>query len=238
MKWNEDRSERCDRLNPWLNHGSLSTENPGGNDRAVRLPDKEDNSDPSMNACSLDNLQRSVVLVGIMGVGKSAIGRRLAMRLGLPFVDADHEIEAAAGCTIDDIFSRFGEAEFRKGEARVIKRLIDSGQIVMATGGGAYMNDKTRTVIKARAISIWLRADLDTLVRRVRRRTDRPLLKQGDPRQTLKRLMAERDPTYAMADIVVDSTEGPHDLVVDAIVEELKRHPSSAPDMAYSETRQ
>lgn len=159
-----------------------------------------------------------------MGAGKSAIGRRLAICLGLPFVDADHEIELAAGCTIEDIFERFGESEFRKGEEKVIRRLLRGPRKVLATGGGAYMNQRTRELIGERGVAVWLRADLETLLRRVGRRNDRPLLKGGDARETLARLMEERYPVYAQADIVVDSTEGPHELVVQEVVDKLEQH--------------
>ena len=176
-----------------------------------------------MPACPADKSERSIVLVGIMGAGKSAIGRRLATTLDLPFVDADDEIEAAAGCSIEDIFARYGEAEFRKGEERVLRRLMNGPRKVLATGGGAFMNERTRDAIQERGISVWLRADLDTLMRRVGRRNDRPMLKGGDPRELMRKLMEVRYPVYAQADIVVDSTEGPHDLVVQAINEKLNR---------------
>ncbi len=156
-----------------------------------------------------------------MGAGKSAIGRRLARRLALPFVDADDEIEAAAGCTIEEIFERFGEAEFRQGEERVIARLLTEPRRVVATGGGAFMSAKTREAIREAGISVWLRADLPTLMKRVRRRRDRPLLKQGDPERTMARLMDARYPVYGEADIVIDSADGPHDQVVEAVVEAL-----------------
>jgi shikimate kinase len=156
-----------------------------------------------------------------MGAGKSTVGRRLATRLGMPFVDADHEIEAAAGCTIPEFFERHGEAAFRDGESRVIARLLRGEPKILATGGGAFMNEKTRERIKRRATSVWLRADLDLLVSRVTRRDNRPLLKQGDPREIMQRLMDERYPVYAEADIVVDSDDGPHEAVVERIVAAL-----------------
>ena len=180
---------------------------------------------------------RSVVLVGLMGAGKSAIGRRLALRLDLPFVDADHEIETAAGCTIEDYFSRFGEAEFRKGERKVIERLLRGPVKVLATGGGSFMNPKTRTAIRASGISVWLRADLDTLVKRVKRRNNRPLLKRGDQRKILERLMQERYPIYALADIVVDSGDGPHEIVVEDIVKRLAAVPTDSADAGVAEAR-
>ena len=148
--------------------------------------------------------QRSVVLVGMMGAGKSSIGRRLAGRLEIPFVDADTEIEKAAGMSIPEIFSAHGEPYFRAGETRVIARLLDGGPQVLATGGGAFMNPETRTTIRAKGISVWLRASVEVLARRIKRRNDRPLLKGADPIETLRRLVDERYPTYAEADITVN----------------------------------
>jgi shikimate kinase len=153
--------------------------------------------------------KESIVMVGLMGAGKTSIGRRLAARLGLPFVDADDEIEAAAGSSIDDIFERLGEAGFRDGERRVIARLLDGPPIVLATGGGAFLDAKTRERIATKGISVWLRADIDTLVRRTSRRNNRPLLKNGEPREILTRLMKQRHPIYQLADIVVDSFDAP-----------------------------
>jgi shikimate kinase len=149
------------------------------------------------------------------------VGKRLAARLGLPFVDADAEIEAAAGMAISEIFARHGEAAFRDGERRVIARLLEGPPAVLATGGGAFMDPATRAAIKARMVSVWLKAELDVLVRRCARRGNRPLLSQGEPRDVLARLMAERYPIYAEADIVVESGDGPHDEVVAAIVRQL-----------------
>jgi shikimate kinase len=158
---------------------------------------------------------RSIVLVGMMGVGKSSVGRRLAARLSIPFVDADAEIEKAAGMSITDIFSHHGEADFRSGEARVIARLLEGGPQVLATGGGAFMNPKTRDVIGAKGISIWLKADLEVLLRRInRRKNDRPLLQTADPAETLRVLLAEREPTYAQADLIVESRDVVHDAIV------------------------
>jgi len=156
-----------------------------------------------------------------MGVGKSTIGRRLAQRLGLPFVDADEEIETAAGMTISEIFERYGEPFFRDGERRVIARLVDGQPKVIATGGGAFMNEATRTLILDKATAIWLDADLDTLVDRVKRRETRPLLKGKDPRLVLDALAAERNPIYALAPIWVRSQPAPHDATVRAILKAL-----------------
>jgi shikimate kinase len=165
--------------------------------------------------------QRSVVLVGLMGAGKSSVGRRLACRLGFDFVDADAEIEAAAGATIPEIFAEHGEAVFREGERKVIARLLERPGIVLATGGGAFMNPETRNRIRAQAISVWLKADLDVLVKRCARRTHRPLLNNGDLRGTLAKLMDQRYPVYADADYTVISVDGPHDAVVDQILDVL-----------------
>jgi len=165
---------------------------------------------------------RSIVLVGMMGAGKSSIGRRLAMRLGIPFVDADAAIEEAAGMSIADIFSAHGEAYFRAGEVRVIARLLEQGPQVLATGGGAFMNQTTRANIRGRAISVWLKAELVVLTRRLRRRNDRPLLKTADPAATLAALLAERDPIYAEANLTVLSRDVSHDLIVDEIVAAIR----------------
>ena len=164
---------------------------------------------------------RSLVLVGLMGAGKSTVGRRLAQTLKLPFRDADHEIEAAAGMTIPEIFAIHGEDHFRDGERRVIARLLQEGPIVLATGGGAFMNHETRLRIAEHGISLWLKADLDVLMRRVRKRTTRPLLQNPDPEGTMRRLMDLRYPVYATADLTIDSHEAPHDRVVADIVRAL-----------------
>jgi shikimate kinase len=159
--------------------------------------------------------RRSIVLVGMMGVGKSSVGRRLAARLSIPFIDADSEIEKAAGMTIPEIFARHGEAYFRSGEARVLARLLESGPQVLATGGGAFMNEDTRALIKLKGVSVWLHADFDVLMRRTsKRRSDRPLLQTEDPGETLRRLLAQREPTYALADLTVQSREVPHEAIV------------------------
>jgi shikimate kinase len=167
-------------------------------------------------------LKRTVALVGMMGAGKSSVGRRLAARLGVTFRDADSEIEAAAGCTISEIFERFGEAEFRDGERRVIARLLSEPAHVLATGGGAFIDPGTRAKIRAEAFSIWLRAPIDLLLARVQRRETRPLLRQGDPREILERLLAERAPIYAEADLALDSEEGPHAGAVERIIAALE----------------
>jgi shikimate kinase len=167
-------------------------------------------------------LMRTVALVGMMGAGKSSIGRRLAMRLGVPFRDADSEIESAAGCTISEIFERYGEPAFRDGERKVISRLLTEPPHIMATGGGAFMDATTRAALKEQAVTIWLRAPVDVLLARTQRRDSRPLLRNGDPRATLERLIAERSPTYALADHTLDSEDGPHGASVEKIVSLLE----------------
>ena len=169
--------------------------------------------------------RRSVVLVGLMGAGKSNIGRRLAARLGLPFFDSDPEIEAAAGETVEEIFSNRGERVFREGERRVIARLLAHPVHVLATGGGAFMDPSTRSLIARRGVSVWLRADLDVLVSRVSRRSNRPLLKQGDPREILSELIERRYPTYAEADIIVDSGDGSPEATVTRAIAALAACP-------------
>jgi shikimate kinase len=166
--------------------------------------------------------RRSVVLVGMMGAGKSSVGRKLGGRLGLPFIDADTKIEEAAGMSIPDIFETRGEAEFRAGEARVIARLLDGGPQVLATGGGAYMNAETRALIRDKGVSVWLKADFDVLMKRIKRRTDRPMLKTADPAATLKHLMEVRYPVYAEANVTVESREVMHEVIVEEILERLR----------------
>lgn len=181
--------------------------------------------------------RRAIVLVGMMGVGKSTVGRRLAARLHLPFVDADTEIEIAhAGMSIPDIFEQHGEPYFRDGEARVIARILNGGPLVLATGGGAYMRPETRERIAANGISLWLKAEADVILRRVRRRADRPLLKTADPAATIERLMTERDPTYALADLVVDSHDVPHEKVVEECVTALQARLLPQPAVAAQPT--
>jgi len=164
---------------------------------------------------------RSVVLIGLMGAGKTAVGRRLANRLDLPFIDADSEIEEAAGASISEIFAEHGEAYFRQGERKVIARLLENGPQVLATGGGAYMNPDTRANIKAHGLSVWLKADIKVLMKRVGRRDNRPLLAAGDPEKVMKKLMEERYPIYAEADVTVESRDVPHDVIVGAVIDAL-----------------
>jgi shikimate kinase len=162
--------------------------------------------------------RRSVVLVGMMGAGKSSIGRRLAARLGIPFADADSEIENAAGMTIPEIFAKHGEPYFRAGEARVIARLLENGPQVLATGGGAIMNQQTRDLIRIKGISVWLKADLDVLMKRTKRRNDRPLAEK------IKDLLPLREPVYAQSNIIVQSRDEPHEAIVDEIIAALPQH--------------
>ncbi|NQW09103.1 MAG: shikimate kinase [Alphaproteobacteria bacterium] len=170
-------------------------------------------------------LDRTIVLVGLMGAGKSSIGRRLAQRLGIAFVDADIEIERAAGRTIPEIFEAFGEPAFRDGERRVIRRLLEEPVVrVLATGGGAYMDDETRHIIQERAIALWLKADLDTLYERVSRRSNRPLLKTDDPKATLRNLMDRRYPVYAAADIIVETRRVPIETTVENVYQAVCDH--------------
>jgi shikimate kinase len=166
-------------------------------------------------------IDRTIVLVGIMGAGKTAVGRRLAQALGWPFADADLAIEAAAGTTIANIFQEIGEAAFRIKERQVIARLLSEERRVLALGGGAFVDAETRALVRARAISVWLRADLDVLVRRTARRDDRPLLAGGDPRARLAALLEKRDPIYAEADLAVDSGKGPIGDVVARLLQAL-----------------
>ena len=172
---------------------------------------------------------RTIVLVGLMGAGKTTVGRRLANRLDLPFRDADVEIETAAGMSVADIFATYGEGAFRDGERRVIARLLAGGPLVLATGGGAYMDAGTRERIAAAATSVWLKADHETLMRRVRRRSNRPLLQSGDPDGIMRRLMAERDPIYAEADVTVESRDSSHEKIVDEILSALQTRFAAEP---------
>jgi shikimate kinase len=166
--------------------------------------------------------KRTIALVGMMGVGKTSIGKRLSARLSIPFLDADHEIEHAAGMTIAEIFARFGEKEFRDGERRVISRLIDGKPKVLATGGGAFMNEATRTLLLAEATTVWINAEIATLVDRVGRRDNRPLLAGRNPKEVLAELVAVRNPIYALAPIHVKSESAPHDHTVEQILKALK----------------
>jgi shikimate kinase/3-dehydroquinate synthase len=180
-----------------------------------------ENNTVSVNR-NLLGLTCPIVLVGLMGAGKTTVGRRLARDIGLDFIDSDHEITEAAGCSIPDIFEIYGEPIFRDLEKRVILRLLSSEPAVIATGGGAFMNTEIQTSVREHAISIWLRAELPVLVERVSRRNTRPLLEQGDKRAILSRLIEERHPVYGNADLVVDSGDGAHETVVSEIIRRLK----------------
>jgi shikimate kinase len=174
----------------------------------------------------------------MMGAGKSSIGRRLAVRLDLPFVDADAEIEKAHRMTIAEIFDNYGEAYFRSGEARVIARLLESGPQVLATGGGAFMNEETRAATRAKGVSFWLKADFEVLVRRIKRRSDRPMLRTADPEATLRQLMSQRDPFYAEADVTIRSSEVPHDKIVEEIIVALANRLGLTQGPAFSATQE
>ena len=178
---------------------------------------------------------RTIVLVGMMGSGKSTVGRRLAARLRLPFVDADHEIETRhGGMTITEIFATHGEPYFREGEAKVISALLDGGPQVLATGGGAFVRDDTRERIRSKAVSIWLKADGATVLRRVKRRSDRPLLQTEDPAATIERLIAVREPFYSLADLTIVSRDVPHERIVDECIEALHGFLCAAAPVAFA----
>jgi len=183
-------------------------------------------------------LPKALVLVGLMGAGKSCIGRRLSEELNLPFTDADTEIEAAAGCSVQEIFERHGEKAFRDGERRVIERLLTGQVQVLATGGGAFMDPRTRETIRRNATSLWLRADLDLLVKRTSRRTHRPLLSKGKPRQILSDLIDLRYPVYSEADIVIDSVDGPVDATVRRALDAISAYLAAQPDAGHPERGQ
>ena len=184
---------------------------------------------PSGTESALDSTERAIVLIGLMGAGKSCIGRRLAQNLGRPFVDADEEVEAAAGCSIEEFFQHHGEAAFRDGERRVIARLLKQPGIVMATGGGAFMDPRTRATIRERGLSVWLRADLELLLRRTSRRNNRPLLKRGSPRDILRGLIRERYPVYAEADATVDIDDSPPQVTTDRVRRAIEAHLAAGP---------
>jgi shikimate kinase len=212
-------------LDLWLDCGSLPTRDDAFNDKPTDAPPT------GARAMTVAQPPRTIVLVGLMGAGKTNIGRRLAARLHLDFVDADAEIEAAAGESIEEIFRRHGEATFRDGERRVIARLLDGPVHVLATGGGAFMDPRTRARIRERGISIWLRAELELLLARVARRDNRPLLKAGDPRAVLTNLMEQRHPIYAEADVVVDSIDGPPELTLGRVMSALKDYLEANPQL-------
>ena len=197
------------------------------------MPKRNDSAEPEEALQAIGD--RTVVLVGLMGAGKTSIGRRLAERLGLSFVDADHEIVAAAGKSIPDIFAEHGEEHFRDGERKVIARLLESGKQILATGGGAFMNEETRASIKQNGISIWLKADIQTLLERVAKRGGRPLLEGDDPEGVLRRLAEVRYPVYALADITVESTNAKHQNTVNDVIRALADWHGAAQDKSSTE---
>lgn len=172
---------------------------------------------------------RSIVLVGLMGAGKTVIGRKVAQALALPFIDSDHEIEAVSRMSVAELFSIYGEAEFRSLERRVMQRLLKVGPQVVSTGGGAFINEGTRRIVACNGISVWLRADIDTLMERVGKKQDRPLLRADDPRAVMERLMSERHPVYALADVTVQTRDERKELIVDEVVAGLARHLEASP---------
>ena len=191
---------------------------------SLRLTERKKELTPERQARIREALAaRSIVLIGLMGAGKTAVGRRLASKLDLPFTDADSEIELAAGQTVSEIFAEHGEPYFRQGETKVIARLLQGGPQVLATGGGSYMDAHTRANIKARGVSVWLKAELPVLLHRVRRRGNRPLLASGEPNKMMRDLMEKRYPVYAEANITVESRDLPHDVIVSEVVDALSR---------------
>ncbi len=181
--------------------------------------------------------ERPIVLIGMMGAGKTTVGRRLAARLGRHFVDSDEEVEKAAGMSIEDIFAAHGEADFRAGEVKVIARLLKENGMVLGTGGGAFMNAETRGLIKQSAVSVWIKADFEVLFQRVSRRSNRPLLKTANPRETLQKLIEARYPTYAEADITVVSRDVPQDQVATEVIDAIIAHFNAAGAPAGGELR-
>lgn len=173
----------------------------------------------------MTKLSRTVALVGMMGAGKSSVGRRLAARLGVPFMDADSEIEIAAGCPVSEIFERYGEHAFRAGECKVIARLLGEAPHILATGGGAFIDSNTRAKLKESAVTVWIKAPVDVLMKRIQRRDTRPLLRTADPRATLEKMLADRTPIYSEADLAIQSDDGPHSAAVEQIIAALRdRH--------------
>jgi shikimate kinase len=188
-------------------------------------------TDEIAGAGVLDRLgDRNIVFVGLMGAGKTAIGRKVAMTLGLPFIDSDHEIETASRMTIPELFERYGESEFRALEQRVISRILETGPQVLSTGGGAYMNGQTRRMIADRGVAIWLKADIDVLMERVAKKKNRPLLKNPDPRAVMIRLMEERYPVYAEADVTVTTRADRKEVIAAEVVEAIARRLSLEPE--------
>lgn len=220
-KYGENTSHPCEAA---VNQGSPAQANDAEEQAQTQPSRGRSQSSAQSSAQALaKRLDKTIVLVGLMGAGKSCIGKRLAAALGLPFVDADREIEAAAGgCSVSDIFALHGEKVFRDGERRVIQRLLGNPVHVLATGGGAFMDPSTRALVKDKGLSIWLKAELEQLLKRVGRRNDRPLLRDVDPRQKLSELMDLRYPVYAEADLTVESADGPPDITVQRVLRAIE----------------
>jgi shikimate kinase len=221
FKYGQNTSQPCEAA-VIPSSSAQPNDDEGAPQRAHAAARAKNPSQPPSQALA-QRLKKTIVLVGLMGAGKSCVGKRLAACLGLPFVDADREIEAAAGgCSISDIFAIHGEKVFRDGERRVIQRLLGNPMHVLATGGGAFMDPSTRALIKERAVSIWLKAELDQLLKRIGRRNDRPLLQNVDPRAKLEELIQVRYPVYAEADLTVESTDGPPDVTVQRVLRAIE----------------
>jgi shikimate kinase len=220
---------RVDRLKPERHSLPWQAAAQPETHRAMSEPDRSPDAPARIERLRTALAGRSVVLVGMMGAGKTTIGKRLAARIGLDFIDADAEIEKAAAQSIPEIFAQHGEAHFRQGERRVIQRILAAGQSVLATGGGAFMNAETRASIAGAGLSVWLKAEFDVLMARVRRKSNRPLLQNPDPEGTMRRLIDERYPVYALADITVLSRDVQHDVITDEIIDALIAHGAPVP---------
>jgi len=221
FKYGQNTSQPCEAA--VISGGSAQPNGDEGASQRTRPVARAGNPSLAPAHALAQRLNKTIVLVGLMGAGKSCVGKRLAACLGLPFVDADREIEAAAGgCSISDIFAIHGEKVFRDGERRVIQRLLGNPMHVLATGGGAFMDVSTRALVKEKTLSIWLKAELDQLLKRIGRRNDRPLLQNVDPRAKLAALIDERYPVYAEADVTVESADGPPDVTVQRVLRAIE----------------
>jgi shikimate kinase len=225
FKYGQNTSHPCEAA--VIPGGSAQPSDDDGASQRTQAAPRAKNPPVPMNALA-PRLNKTIVLVGLMGAGKSCVGKRLAACLGLPFVDADREIEEAAGCSISDYFAVHGEKTFRDGERRVIQRLLGNPMHVLATGGGAFMDPSTRALVKDKALSIWLKAELDQLLKRIGRRNDRPLLQNVDPRAKLAELIETRYPVYAEADLTVESADGPPDVTVQRVLRAIEAELSGA----------